>query len=144
MKKLRVRYYPCNTSRAGIFPGSFPALSFHTAIRRREAAHLIRIPSTLSWYVVMQCVVVIIGLSAALYYENSLAVWAKLLITALIIYSTLTAGGLLDGKRWAISAEYVRMVLILGVIIAIFYTHTWLVAMLISGVLLAVVSVVWV
>lgn len=111
---------------------------------RREAAHLIRIPTTLSWYVVMQCVVVIIGLSAALYYENSLAVWAKLLITALIIYSTLTAGGLLDGKRWAITAEYVRMAFMLGIIAAVFYTHTWLVAMLISGVLLAVVSVVWV
>ena len=111
---------------------------------RREAARLVRIPKTLSWYVIMHCAVVIVALSAMLYYENSLTVWVKILVTALIIYSTLTTGALLDGRRWAISAEYVRMAAILGVIVVVFYLHTWLLAMLISSVLLAVVSVLWV
>lgn len=111
---------------------------------RREAAQLFKIPKTLSWYVILHCIIVVLALSAALYYEGYLTAWAKLLVTGIVLFSTFTAGALLDGKPWAIIAEYVRMVVMIVVILAIFYTHPWLVAMLISGVLLALISFVWV
>ena len=91
----------------------------------------------------LQCVVVIVGLTALLYYINDLHWAQKLVAVAAIVFSSLTTGALLDGQRWAVIAEHIRMGIVLITTLIVFYDHRLFAVMLIVAAGLAVLSTVW-
>lgn len=111
---------------------------------QREAAQLKPVSASLSKYVLVHCSLIIAALCCLLYYEHSLSNASKLLTAAAIVYGTLTAGALLDGKWWAKAAEYIRLILLFPIVVLLFYHQPWLLLYcLIASLCLVVLSFIY-
>jgi len=71
----------------------------------------------LNFYVIFQYVILLIGTAIFLFnmdfFDDHLV--EKLLIAALIIYTTVCFGGLFEQRKWSIPAEAIRLVAVVGV-----------------------------
>lgn len=101
------------------------------------------VPTALSLYAAIQCVIVIIGLSTLLYYIDELNMVQKAAAVITIIISSLTVGAVLDQKTWARAAETTRMTLLVIAMLIIFQHHFLFTPILFLSTLLSITSIIW-
>ncbi|MBL7785034.1 MAG: sterol desaturase family protein [Chitinophagales bacterium] len=120
---------------------NFPQLYANTASTQPTTPKTV--PTALSLYAAIQCIIVIIGLSALLYYIDELNIVQKAAAVVTIIISSLTVGAVLDQKTWARVAETTRMTLLIVAMLIIFQHHFLFTPILFLSILLSIASIIW-
>lgn len=89
----------------------------------------------LNLYVLGQFVLILVGLSAYMYYFEELTPFFKVLLMGLLILSTVLCGGIMENKSWVRPVEYLRLIVVLASLNSLYYFQflDWLLAMMIGS-----------
>ena len=105
------------------------------------------IPAGLNYYVLFQFVIILLASTTFLIFsgKNPLDtdIALKGSLAGLIIFSLFTIGGIFEKRSWALVLEYMRIVILAVVIIALINHYTIVNAIGITTIIMALISLVW-
>ena len=100
------------------------------------------VPNGINYYVLFNYVILILGTSGFLLFSKDMEFLPQLGVTAFIIYTIVSIGGLLEGKQWALGAEMVRVVAMVLLAVA-FIPKGYLITAAIVSIVFCILSAAW-
>ncbi len=74
------------------------------------------VPNGLNYYILFQYVLVLLGATLFLFSAEKMPFLANLITGLIIIWSLVNLGGLFESKRWAMYAEYLRLLVVAALV----------------------------
>jgi len=96
-------------------------------------------------YVLIQFAVLLVGLLAYLVHWNGMSDFYRVVFLGIIIITTMICGAIMEGKRWVLVAEYVRLLLVAFSLTTFYYYwyQDWFLIMLVGAIIGFVLFNTW-